>query len=107
MFMYFNCFRWKAGHHKLKDGLLTGPLVMFDKAGNAMVMSPFNHFMSANMYHDTKQSMLSWGIMGKIDAIPAGHSMKTIAYFSDKGINQVNMVEPYNEKKRKIPKFKF
>ena len=66
---------------------------MFDKEGAAMVISPFNHFMAANTWHNTsKDGTLNFGIMGKVDSIPPGYTMDTIIYYSDDGINDASFV---------------
>ena len=70
----------------------SGPIVFFAKDGAAIVVSPFSHFMAANVYHNVTGNRLNWGIMGKIDRIPPGYTMDTIVYYSGKGINGVSFV---------------
>ena len=67
--------------------------MVFDKEGAAMVISPFNHFMAANTWHNaSKDGTLNFGIMGKVDSLPPGYTMDTIIYYSDHGINDVSFV---------------
>ena len=56
-----------------------------------MVISPFNHFMTANMWHNSTGSSLNFGIMGKVDSIPPGYTLDTIIYYSEDGINDVSI----------------
>jgi len=74
---------------KLYDGLSAGPLLIFDKSGSVLVISAFNNFMAASYEHDTVNSTVSWGIMGKVNSIPKGFQYSTIMYYSDNGINKV------------------
>ena len=56
-----------------------------------MVISPFNHFMAANMWHNSTRGSLNLGIMGKVDSIPPGYTLDTIIYCSEDGINDVSI----------------
>ena len=87
------CFtRWKAGLKKLPDGLLSGPIILFDKMDNAMIISPFSHFMAASFWHDNNTDSINWGIMGDVDNLPQGFRYETIVVYSDQGINKVSIV---------------
>ena len=73
----------------LQSGLETGPLVLFDKNGNVLLLSSFNNFMAAS-YQYYNDSSISYGIMGDVDSVPAGYHLDTIVYYGSKGINQVS-----------------
>ena len=83
--------RWKQNLYPIRDGIYSGPIVLFDKSGAAMVISPFNHFMAASMWHNSTGCSLNFGITGKVDNIPPGYTMDTIIYCSEDGINDVSI----------------
>ncbi|RUS92229.1 hypothetical protein EGW08_000082, partial [Elysia chlorotica] len=69
------------------DGLDgSGPLVIFDQKGHALVLSPFNNFMAASVWQDDHAPLLDWGIMGGVDSLPPGFEHKTLAFCSNDGI---------------------
>ncbi|XP_046547730.1 uncharacterized protein LOC124257657 [Haliotis rubra] len=73
----------------IRDGYEGGPLCMFNPTGSALVISPFNQFMSASTWLDNRaffQGSVHWGIMGTVDFIPAGFEYQTIVYYGE-GIN--------------------
>jgi len=73
----------------INDGMDgTGPLVLFNKNGSAMVISPFNNVMAASAWHDKESAILKYGIMGGVEEVPAGFELKTIAYCSQDGIGE-------------------
>ena len=78
---------------KLPGGLISGPIVLFDKLNNVAIISAFNHFTANSYVHDPKQGTIAWGIMGNVDEIPPGYTMETVVYYNDRfhsrGINQV------------------
>ena len=70
-------------------GLESGPLVLFDEAGNVLIVSPFNEFMAASYWHHTQEKTINWGIMGGVNDVPAGFSYSTMIYHGTEGINKV------------------
>ena len=87
------CDRWDIENVELRDGYNGGPLCIFDKQGNAVVISAFNQFMSASVHlrKNVGYASVYWGIMGDVDSVPAGFEYQTIVYYSEKGINKVNI----------------
>ncbi len=83
---FFSSTRWRKGA-QLDDGLEGGPLVLFDKTGQALVISAFNAFMASSL--ELKNQVVSWGIMGDVNTVPAGFECQTIMYYSPDGINKV------------------
>ncbi|KAI8778763.1 hypothetical protein BgiBS90_019745 [Biomphalaria glabrata] len=71
----------------INDGLESGPLTLFDKTGNAMLIAPYTNFMAASMLQDG--SHVNWGIMGGVDSLPAGFEYKTLAFCSQNGIGDL------------------
>ena len=66
-----------------------GPLAIFNRAGKAVVISPYNNFMAASAWHINKPGgHMCWGIMGGVNEIPANFSYSTLLVY-DGGINQV------------------
>ncbi|KAK6972802.1 hypothetical protein BgiMline_023964 [Biomphalaria glabrata] len=65
-----------------------GPLVLFDNASNAMVISPMSQFMSASSHVSLTQQQVSYGVLGLVDTIPSGYQVDFLVYFDDRGINQ-------------------
>ncbi|XP_046368497.2 uncharacterized protein LOC124143542 [Haliotis rufescens] len=85
----------------LLDGYEGGPVCMFSPTGSAVVISPFNQFMSASMWVNKKglfRGSVHWGIMGTVDLIPAGFEYQTIMYYGE-GIN--NAFEGWGKLMRK------
>ncbi|GFR86884.1 non-lysosomal glucosylceramidase [Elysia marginata] len=83
------------------DGLDgSAPLVFFDRTANALVVSPFNNFMSASMWQEDHAPNLNLGIMGGVDSLPAGFEHKTLVYCSDQGIGHA--LEGWGEVMRKV-----
>ena len=73
----------------IADGLESGPLVVFDNSSQVLIISPFNQFMSASLWHDKDGHTLHWGVMGKVYSIPKGFHYDTVIYYSNEGINKV------------------
>ncbi|XP_055899050.1 uncharacterized protein LOC106071759 isoform X1 [Biomphalaria glabrata] len=85
-------FGWWQYGASLSTGISGGPLVIFDSASNAMVISPLSQFMAASSQFSQQYQQLSYGIMGLVDTVPQNYSIDFIVYYSDKGINQA-MIE--------------
>eukprot|EP00466_Bigelowiella_natans_P005419 jgi/Bigna1/88692/estExt_fgenesh1_pg.C_360112 len=108
--------RWGNASNSLPGGMRsTGPLVIFDDDGNndldknhdgsknnspssnqraqqraggdAIVLSAFSQFMSANQVNDNSSNLLRYGIMGNVTEVPLNFEMKFIVS-ADKGINK-------------------
>ncbi|GFR90870.1 non-lysosomal glucosylceramidase [Elysia marginata] len=78
--------RWSKDA-KFSTGIQGGPLVLFDNSSNALVISPLSNFMSASNKKFGGEH-LSWGIMGLVDRVPAGHTTDFVVSFSNRGVNQ-------------------
>ncbi|GFO39687.1 non-lysosomal glucosylceramidase [Plakobranchus ocellatus] len=79
--------RWTKSEANFTTGIKGGPLVLFDKSSNALVISPLSNFMAAsNKKFGDKH--VSWGIMGLVDDVPADYNIDFIIYFSNKGVNE-------------------
>ncbi|KAK3789015.1 hypothetical protein RRG08_058193 [Elysia crispata] len=87
-----------ATFHGGLDG--SGPLVFFDRKGNALVLSPLNNFMAASMWQEDHAPVLGWGIMGGVDSLPAGFEHKTIAFCSNQSIGHA--VEGWGQVMRQV-----
>lgn len=73
----------------MTDGMKGGPLAVFDTAGNTILISPSDNFMAISMWHDQAPGgTVNWGVMGGVDQIPAGYSVRVVAVAAS-GINQV------------------
>ncbi|CAG0900286.1 unnamed protein product [Darwinula stevensoni] len=77
---------WTAETTQINFGEQAGPLVLFDRSAKALVMSPFDSFMSANAYHDRAGSSVHFGVMGRAEGVPAGHGTRTILHHGE-GVN--------------------
>lgn len=74
---------------KMTDGIKGGPLAVFDSDGNTVLISPSDNFMAISMWHDQSPGgTVNWGVMGGVDQIPAGYSVRVVAVAAP-GINQV------------------
>ncbi|XP_046547192.1 uncharacterized protein LOC124257216 [Haliotis rubra] len=76
-----------ADKAKLQSGLVSGPLVLFDKDNNVVITAPFSQFMAASMFQDVDRKRVSWGIFGGAELLPTGYTYETIMYYSSNGIN--------------------
>ena len=86
---YFS--RWKNDSSQ-HSGLDSGPLVLFNVHDDAMVFSPYNNFMDMSAVYEKSAtgSIVSWGVMGKVDKIPLGYTSWTGLVYSHEGINMVS-----------------
>ena len=84
----FNTFRWGVDTHRIASGLDSGPLVLFDKLGTSLIISPFSQFMAASAEYSN--SAVSWGLIGSMKKIPEEFRYSTILYYGVKGIRQVS-----------------
>ena len=86
--MFF--YRFDSSTYNINDGIAGGPLALFNMAGKTVVISPYNNFMAASLWHSGKPGgHVAWGIMGGVNEIPANFSYSTLLVF-DSGINMVN-----------------
>ena len=84
-------FRFDSSTDNINDGIPGGPLALFNKAGKTIVISPYNNYMAASVWHANKPGgHVAWGIMGGVDEIPQKFSYSTLLVFSG-GINKVYM----------------
>ncbi|PVD22557.1 hypothetical protein C0Q70_18373 [Pomacea canaliculata] len=72
----------------IADGVVGGPIALFDGSGATLVISPSSNFMAASNSHSRATNSLSYGIMGEVDTVPPGYSLDTILYFGDAGVNR-------------------
>ncbi|XP_064616875.1 uncharacterized protein LOC135480876 [Liolophura sinensis] len=80
---------WHNTTVNIEDGLEGGPIAIYDKHGNVVIISPFSQFMAASNWHDgVLGGSVYWGIMGDVDRVPAGFTMETIVYYGNAGINK-------------------
>ena len=90
--MYSICFhsRWKPKSVKLANGQNIGPIALFDKKNNAIIMSHFMNFMGSSTFYDPEKSTLYYGPLGRAEVIPANFIVWTIFYHSCHGIRKVS-----------------
>ncbi|XP_071097695.1 uncharacterized protein [Haliotis cracherodii] len=79
---------WGPETLDVNGGLIGGPLVLFDRDGNTILIQAFTNFMAVSMYYDSVTSTVNWGIMGDVDTVPAGFEITVVLHASDKGINK-------------------
>ncbi|XP_061187986.1 uncharacterized protein LOC133196052 [Saccostrea echinata] len=80
--------KWGNKTKEIRDGLTGGPLVIFDKEANTLIISPLTEFMVASNWHDKEVGgNIYWGIMGGVDTVPHHYTYLTIVYYA-KGINK-------------------
>ncbi|XP_070576650.1 uncharacterized protein [Ptychodera flava] len=77
--------QWKEGAGNINFGLYGGPLAIFDKSLNTVVISSFSEFMAGSM--QLMDGTINYGLMGSITQIPADFNFQTIVYYAD-GINK-------------------
>lgn len=95
-YLSFVHFSWHNTTVHIEDGVEGGPIAIYDRHGNVVIISPFSQFMAASNWHDgVIGGSVYWGIMGSIDQVPAGFSMETIVYFGNDGINKVSNKTKY------------
>ena len=83
--------RWPKDTKKIKSGLDSGPLVLFDHAMRTLIISPFENFMAGSAVYDVSKNTTTayWGIMGSATRIPEDFEFWTVMYYSYNGINTV------------------
>lgn len=87
---WFNdCLRWNTNDLKLLRGHVTGPISLYDGQGNALVISHLTNFMGASLWYDKGTKSVSYGALGKAEAIPRGFDIWTIISYSSSGVNKV------------------
>lgn len=75
--------------------LIGGPLVLFNRNGDTLVISPMSNFMSTSSQlilnkQDGGVSSLNFGVMGSANVITPDYSLDFIVYYGNQGINKVN-----------------
>ena len=77
----------------IESGLDSGPLVLFDRSGATVLISPFTEFMATAVQYNTtsKVPTVSWGLIGTMQQVPKNYGYSTIMYYSTNGIRQVNI----------------
>lgn len=87
--LFFVLLSFDSNTPKMTDGIKGGPLAVFDSDGNTILISPSDNFMAISMWHDQSPGgTVNWGVMGGVDQIPAGYSVRVVAVAAP-GINQV------------------
>ena len=82
--------RFNSQTNNINDGLAGGPLAIFNKEGKAIVISPYDNFMAASLWHNGPEGgAISWGIMGGVNEIPTHFTYSTLLLYDD-GINNVS-----------------
>ena len=82
--------RWGVDTHRIASGLDSGPLVLFDKSGASLIISPFSQFMAVSAEYSG--NTVSWGLIGSMKKIPQDFRYSTILYYGDKGVRQVGRI---------------
>jgi len=77
--------RWRRGE-AVADGLLAGPLAIFDQWGSSLVLSPLTNPMAASIAQ-SQDGSVSWGVMGGVMDVPKGYTISHIVQGGE-GINQ-------------------
>jgi hypothetical protein len=81
---------WNKTTDKLSDGMGGGPLAIFDKFGNTVVISPLDNYMSSSFWHENNPGgRVNWGVMGGVKSIPANYKQRFILIAAS-SINQVS-----------------
>ncbi|XP_070576646.1 uncharacterized protein [Ptychodera flava] len=75
------------GRGIIREGLYGGPIAIFDKSLNTMVISSFSEFMASSLQLLLPEAVLSFGIMSNASMIPKDFNYQTIVYYGQ-GINQ-------------------
>ena len=87
-----HCFvcRWKTDTKRITSGLDSGPLVLFDRSKNALVISSFSNFMAGSAMYDVSANSTTayMGLIGSAKEVPAGFSYWTVMYY-DVTVNAV------------------
>ncbi|XP_069109066.1 uncharacterized protein [Argopecten irradians] len=67
--------------------MLSGPLAIFDETGTTLLLSSADNFMASSVWHQgAPGGRVNWGVMGGVESIPAGYSVRTILV-AEQGIN--------------------
>ncbi|XP_070177492.1 uncharacterized protein [Littorina saxatilis] len=75
--------RWENGSTLTYGGRQgSGPLVLFDKTNNALVMGPSSTFTLASLWQDVDNAYVYWGIMGGVTTLPAGFQYSLALLYS-------------------------
>lgn len=70
---------WNKTTDKLAGGMGGGPLAIFDKYGNTVVISPLDNYMSSSFWHENNPGgRVNWGVMGGVKSIPANYKQRFI-----------------------------
>jgi len=59
----------------LEGGAQSGPLLLFDKSGNVMILSSYSNFMAHFMDYNTGSGVASYGIMGGVTEVPSHYQV--------------------------------
>mmetsp|Transcript_19238 Transcript_19238/g.31303 ORF Transcript_19238/g.31303 Transcript_19238/m.31303 type:complete len:878 (-) Transcript_19238:141-2774(-) len=76
--------RWEKGSI-IPDGLLSGPMAIFDRSGRTTVLSSLNNFMDATVAFDNETEVVSLGIMGGVDYVPSGYKISFVLHADAQG----------------------
>ncbi|XP_048777200.2 uncharacterized protein LOC125681238 isoform X4 [Ostrea edulis] len=80
--------KWGSQTEEIRDGLSGGPLVIFDKEANTLIISPLTEFMTVSNWHEGGVGgNIYWGIMGGVNEVPYHYTCMTMVYYT-KGINK-------------------
>jgi hypothetical protein len=75
---------WGDATAHVPGGTMAGPLVVWGKA-HALVLAPVTNGMATNLVWSGTSRTYSAGLLGSIDAIPAGVSTETLLYLGPSG----------------------
>ena len=86
---------WRIPSSVIQGGMESGPVVVFDLAskgeGDALVISPFSHFMATSLTQRNRtlagSSDLEYGVMGSMKSIPPNYEQSLIVFYSHDGVN--------------------
>ena len=94
MYYGLHLSRWGNVKHmsKIESGLDSGPLVLFNKGSDAVIISPFSSFMAAQASYNLTEQTASWGLLGNAKEVPAGFQYGTAVYYSNLGIQEVKQI---------------
>ena len=89
--------KWGQNVSAIESGLDSGPLLLFERSGATVLLSPFTEFMSTSVQYNTtsKTPTVSWGVIGTMQQVPKHYSYSTILYYSTNGIQQVHKHSNY------------
>ncbi|XP_056009973.1 uncharacterized protein LOC125678812 [Ostrea edulis] len=78
---------WNTTSVSMAYGISGGPLAIFDRDGNTVIIAPFSQFMASSVTHPDFDKSVGWGVMGGVKLVPPGYQCDTILYYA-KGINK-------------------